>query len=163
MQQNADKQFVLLVDNNGFDKRNLIEIKIPNPIPYTKAVANFDRINGEITFKSKVYKYVYRKISEDYITILCLPDANKTEINNAEKKFEQTVNNTPQDKSTTKQTNKLVKVNLSDFDYFEFDFKFNNSAQNTTQNLTQHNFNLSAQTLEVAFQPPKNILSNPIV
>ncbi len=163
MQQNADKQFVLLVDNNGFDKRNLIEIKIPNPIPYTKAVANFDRINGEITFKSKVYKYVYRKISEDYISILCLPDVNKTNINNAEKKFEHTVNNVAQNNKETKSSKNLVKANLSDFDFFEFDFKFNNSAQNTTQNLTQHNFNLSAQTLEVAFQPPKNILSTPIV
>ncbi len=163
MQHNADKQFVILVDNNGFDKRNLIEIKIPNPIPYTKAVANFDRINGEITFKSKVYKYVYRKISENYITILCLPDANKTKINNAEKKFEQTINNTLQNKSTNKQTNKLVKVNISDFDYHHFDFKFNNPTKNINKNLVNPSYTLKFQSQKVAFQPPKNILTNPIV
>lgn len=163
MQQHADKQFVLLVDNNDFDKNNLIEIKIPNPIPYTKAVANFDRIDGEITLKNRVYKYVYRKISEDYITILCLPDANKTKINNAEKRFERTVNNTAAANNEGKQTNKLAKVNLSDFDYFQFDFTFNNLAKNINKNFVYHTYSLKFQSQKVVLQPPKNLLTKQIV
>ena len=148
MQHNADKQFLVLVDNNNFDERNLVEIKVPNPIPYTKAVANFDRIDGEINFKGK---------------ILCLPDANKTIINNAEKKFERLVNNTQQDNKNTKKTNKIVKLNLSDFDYFQLNFSFSVPHKKINKSLIFHKYSLKVQTQKVALQPPKNLLSNPIV
>ena len=163
MQQNADTQFVILVDNNRFDKRNLVEIKIPNPIPYTKATSNFERVDGEISYTNQVYKYVFRKVSPNFITILCLPDVYKNKITNAEKKFERIVNNIPKDSKNTKQSTSAVKANVSEFDYFGFDFKFINSAIAIKKKLTQHNFNLKLQAQKVAFLPPKNCLSIPIV
>jgi hypothetical protein len=163
LQQNADSQFIILVDNNKFDSRNLVQIKIPNPIPYTKAAANFDRIDGEITFNNKVYKYVYRKISENYITILCLPDAKKTKLNTAEKKFERSVNNPTQEQQNTKTTCKLVKTNLTDFDYFRFDFEFNNRAITINKKIINRNYSLKVQPQKVAFLPPQNIVPTPMV
>ncbi len=163
LQQNADSQFMVLVDNKQFDSRDLLEIKIPNPIPYTKASVNFDRVDGEISYKNKVYKYVYRKISENYITILCLPDIKKTGLKQAQQKFERNANNTEQATKSSKQSNSTVKVNLSDFDYTQCLFLFKNSEVDIRKNLFHHNFKLKAQTQKVALLPPENIASTPIV
>jgi hypothetical protein len=163
LQQNADSQFMVLVDNKQFDSRDLIEITIPNPIPYTKASANFDRVDGEINYKNKVYKYVYRKISENYIRILCLPDAKKTGLKQAQQKFERNANNAGQATKSNKQSNSTVKVNLSDFDYTQCLFLFKNSEVNINKNLFPDNFKLKAQAQKVALLPPENIVSNPFV
>lgn len=158
MQQNADNQFIVQIDNNNFSKKDLVEIRIPNPIPYTKASENFDRIDGEISFHNKVYKYVFKKVSPDFITILCLPDYNKTVIKQSQQKFEKNSNTVAQDNKSAKSGNTTVKVNLSDYDYSQFDFTFKNSESLIEQKLNFITHQLPSAPQKVNLLPPENTL-----
>jgi len=153
--KNADKQFVILVDNKQFEIHDLVEIKIPNPLPYTKASVNYERIVGEISFANQVYKYVYRKVSPGFITILCLPDVNKNKLTKAENKFERIVYNTSSDTKNNKQTTAKIKANGSDYDYIKFEFCFKNPICLIDKKIIQHNFNPKLQPQKVAYLPPK--------
>ena len=156
MQQYADAEFIIQIDNNRFSKKDLVEIKIPNPIPYTKGSDNFDRIDGEVNYQNKVYKYVFRKVSPDFITILCLPDYNKTVIKKSQQKFEKNSNSLAQDNKSAKSSNSTFKVNLSVYDYSQFDFKFKNSESLIEQKLNFITHQLQSIPQKVNLLPPKN-------
>ena len=158
MQQNADSQFIVQIDNNQFSKKDLVEIKIPNPIPYTKGSDTFDRIDGEVSYQNKVYKYVFRKISPDFITILCLPDYKKTVIEQSRQKFENSANNFPQDNKSSKTVTNTAKTNLSDYDYSHFDFTFKNTEKLIEQKLYFSTHQLPSAPQKVNLLPPENTL-----
>lgn len=88
MQERADDAFSIAADENRYDDSKLIAVHIPINLPYQTDWKNFERVDGEMEYKGKVYKYVKRKVSKGELIILCLPDENKTRINNAREAFD---------------------------------------------------------------------------
>jgi hypothetical protein len=86
-QQHSDEQLQASLDNNLYNEQDLIEIKIPLSVPYQVNQKSFERVDGEVNIKGKIYKYVKRKISDGQLILLCIPDQNKMRLQNAKVDF----------------------------------------------------------------------------
>ena len=86
-QQQSDIRLEASLDKDEFDEAELVSIKVPLSLPYLNNQQNFERVDGEITVKGKIYKYVKRKIVDGNLILLCLPDNNKMRIESAKEEF----------------------------------------------------------------------------
>ena len=75
-QKVSDQQSISALDKNKFDESELITLKIPILNAYQNE-SEFERIDGIVTFKGIIYRYVKRKISDGNLVLLCLPDHNR--------------------------------------------------------------------------------------
>jgi hypothetical protein len=74
--QNQEEQ-VTKIDNGNFERAHLIEIKIPLRLPYYSSSIKYERYYGEVTIQGHNYNYVQRKVLNDTVYLLCLPDFDK--------------------------------------------------------------------------------------
>jgi hypothetical protein len=83
LQHNADIRLEALLDNSVYEEEELIEIKIPTNIPYLNSWAHFERYDGEVEMNGKIYKYVKRKVYNDTLYLLCIPNTKKMQLENS--------------------------------------------------------------------------------
>ena len=76
----SDKEVVQRLDNNQFSQSELVEVKVKLNLPYMTAFGEYERIDGEYELDGQYYKYVQRKILNDTLFLLCLPDYSKNEL-----------------------------------------------------------------------------------
>jgi hypothetical protein len=104
-QQQSDTRLEASFDKNDFNEAELVAIKIPLSLPYINNQQNFERVDGEITVKGKIYKYVKRKIADGNLILLCLPDNNKMRIESAKHDFFKNANDIAQNDHSKKSNN----------------------------------------------------------
>ncbi len=93
--------------------KELITVKIPINLPYQTNWKEFERIDGEVTFKGATYKYVKRKVYQDTLILLCINDKEKTTIQKNSIEYFKKVNDLNAD------ANKKPTVKQAKNDYFE--------------------------------------------
>ena len=76
-QRQSDVQLEASLDKDLYDDADLVTITVPLSLPYLNNQSQFERVDGEINFNGKIYKYVKRKVTEGNLVLLCLPDYNK--------------------------------------------------------------------------------------
>jgi len=76
-EQKADMAMESRLDKDQYDINDLISITVPLDNPYQLEQRNFQRIDGEINFQGKNFKYVKRKVTDGKLILLCIPDARK--------------------------------------------------------------------------------------
>jgi hypothetical protein len=82
LEDRADKQLETALDNNDYNESELISLKIPVAyLPYYNNSSTFERIDGRVEIQGLEYKYVKRRIYNDSLELLCIP-------NHAAMKFE---------------------------------------------------------------------------
>lgn len=86
-QRQSDKQLASSLDKDDYNDEDLITIKVPLPLPYLNDIKEFERVDGEINFNGKIYRYVKRKVENGEYILLCLPDNNKMRIQQAKDDF----------------------------------------------------------------------------
>ena len=101
-QQKSDQTFVAALDNDNYNDAELLTIKVPISLPYQNDRQNFERVDGEITYKGKIYKYVKRKIVNGSLVLLCLPDHNKMQLQSAKADFFKSANDLVQNNQSKK-------------------------------------------------------------
>ena len=101
-QQKSDVQLEASLDNNQYNNADLIEIKVPLSMPYQVLQSDWERVDGEINVKGKIYKYVKRRIVDGEMVLKCLPDANKMRIQNAKDNFFKDTNDIAQNNTSKK-------------------------------------------------------------
>ncbi len=122
---NADETFELALDKKEYKETELITVSIPNPLPYQTDWQDFERVDGEMTYKGKVYKYVERKVENGQLIIKCLPDEEKTHLLSSKEDFFKLVNDLQSSDKASKKQNSLVKISISDYELpFQFVLKF---------------------------------------
>lgn len=87
LQHRADKALEALLDQEAYDNSRLVEIKVPLNLPYQAQWTEFERYNGEIELNGQHYKYVKRRIYNDSLVLLCLPNDTRQKIDNARNDF----------------------------------------------------------------------------
>ena len=104
------------LDKNEFKENELIEIKIPLNLPYQLNWKSFERFDGEIDVDGIHYKYVKRKIYNDSLILLCLPNKSKQQIEKAEEDYFKIVNDIdPASQKNSDHKNISFKNILTDF------------------------------------------------
>ena len=109
----ADERIQSKIEQISELDKELITIKIPINLPYHTDWANFERVDGEVNFKGKIYKYVKQKVQRDTLILLCINDTYKAEINKQKDNYIKKVN----DLSTDSNKKPVLKQTKSD--YFE--------------------------------------------
>lgn len=92
-QQKSNQQLELAFDKNDYNSSELITIKVPLSLPYMSNQTSFERVDGEINIRGKIYKYVKRKIYNGALVLMCLPDKNKMRLLSAKDEFFKYANN----------------------------------------------------------------------
>jgi hypothetical protein len=92
--ENATEQ----LDKNIYDDAALVEITIPLNMPYVSNQNNYERCDGSIELKGIHYNYVMRKINNDTLHILCIPNEQKTQLHEAKNDYTRQLTDLPSGK-----------------------------------------------------------------
>jgi len=76
LEKKSTEKLDLAIDKGNYDHQNLIEIKIPLNMPYVSD-KDYEDAYGETEINGTNYQYVKRKISQNILYLLCLPNYEK--------------------------------------------------------------------------------------
>ena len=113
LMNNADTQLVHSLDNNTYNDKDLVEVKVALNMPYLTTAKDFVRVDGTLELNVVQYNYVKRKVAGDTLYLLCLPNFLKTQLNNAKTDFAKAAADIPNSKKNaeTSLTKKSGAVN----------------------------------------------------
>jgi hypothetical protein len=99
MESRADQQLEAQFDENKYDESQLISIKIPvRYLPYSSNSSSFERVDGQIEIEGIQYKYVKRRIYNDSLEMLCIPNHMAMKLQTAKNEFFKFFNDLQQEK-----------------------------------------------------------------
>jgi hypothetical protein len=94
----SDQSLSAKVDANEYAEANLTEIKVKLNLPYLADWPGYERFDGEIEVNGIHYNYVKRKVSQDTLYLLCLPNELKTELYKVKNDYAAKANDLPSGK-----------------------------------------------------------------
>lgn len=156
-QYRADRQLEAKLDVEDYDSTQLIELKVPISLPYQLDWDDFERYDGDIEVNGIHYKYVKRKVYNDSLILLCLPNEDKMKIENAKDNFFKLVNDL-QTASSRKGSGKSDNLSFKNL-VTEYWFTQNNwnLSSLSKQSVDHRSNNSPLQSLfhkDVSEQPP---------
>ena len=155
LQHRSNIQLEAKLDKNEYKEDQLIEIKVPLHLPYQQNWSDFERFDGEIDVDGIHYKYVKRKIQNDSLVLLCLPNEGKQTIEKAKGDYFKIVNDiAPSSQKKSEKSNPSFKNILSEF-FVEQPFRLNIQSECLqTQHYIAETFFLSSNFKNLPTQPP---------
>jgi hypothetical protein len=93
LENRADKQLEAQLDENQYDESQLLSVKIPSThLSYYNSSTAFERVDGQVEIGGVLYKYVKRRIYNDSLEYLCIPNHAAMSLQTAKNDFFQLVN-----------------------------------------------------------------------
>ena len=102
----SDSEFVKQIDISHYNEAELVEVKVPLNMPYITNTGAYERVDGQLEHDGIHYNYVKRKVSNDTLYILCLPNESKTKLYNAKAAYSKEANDIPSNKKAAGNTKK---------------------------------------------------------
>ena len=68
------------LDHDQYKETDLVQISIPLHLPYMQNSNGFERIEGSIENNGEQYNYVKRRLYNDTLYIMCVPNQQKTKL-----------------------------------------------------------------------------------
>ena len=117
LENRASYQLVERLDNKEYNDNELIEMKVPLPMPYQTNWSSFERYDGEIEIAGVHYNYVKRKVQNDTLILMCIPNHGKMKLNSAKEQFFSLVNDVSQngDQKGPSPKSSLIKTITTDY------------------------------------------------
>lgn len=149
IQVRNDRQLEARLDKDKFNESELVELKVPIHLPYQNSWSDFERYDGEVKLDGILYKYVKRKISNDTLIVLCIPNQQKMDLISAKNDFFKTTADLAQTSSSKKSGTKTIDFTklVTEYDGYSHGFRPNS-------------INSSKNDLNAAYLLP-NLLSSP--
>jgi hypothetical protein len=156
LEHNSDISLEKKIEKSEYNDADLIELRVPLNAPYLSSnPTEFERFDGEVELQGRHYKYVKRKIEDGQLVLLCLPDENKSRIQNSREEFFKLVNDLGHNSQSKSK-------NTSSFKSFTTEYKKeNNSWEIAAIAVVQPTFrNVAASSVAEGFhtipkQPPR--------
>lgn len=158
LQQKAASQIIEQLDNGSYQSADLIEVKIPYPLPYAANWPDYQRFDGEADINGIHYNYVKRKMSNDTLYLLCIPNREKTKLAAAKNDYFNAVNevtNPSQGKKSPVPFNTIQKSFSSEYNQLVQDYQLPAPAAQCAPACPSSQPGLYNQFLSALFQPPK--------
>ena len=102
------------ISAGNFNEDQLVEIRIPLNMPYYSD-KDYEEVYGETDWNGEHYRYVKRKVRDNTLYLLCLPDKENTSIAKVRNEYTKAVNDVPTDKQGSQQKNNFIKLLISEF------------------------------------------------
>jgi hypothetical protein len=123
LQHKANKELQTRLDQNQYDEAQLVELKIPLNMPYLADWESYQRYDGELQLNGVEYQYVKRKVCNDTLYLLCIPNLQKMRLEAAKNDlFKLTMDFNQNDGSRKTDNLSAVAVRGSQGDYDEYSF-----------------------------------------
>ncbi len=114
-------------------------------MPYQTNWSSYERVDGEINYQGKIYRYVKRRVYNSELILLCLPYAEKMKLQTARDDFFKFANDLQQNASSKKSNNSntnTFKNVLNEFDHqhsssFAYSFFPRKEAYDIPQNVNR--------------------------
>ncbi len=158
LQQKASTQIIEQLDNGSYQSADLVEVKIPYPLPYAANWPDYQRFDGEADINGIHYNYVKRKMSNDTLYLLCIPNHEKTKLAAAKNDYFNAVNevsNPAQEKKSPTPFNTVQKAFGSEYNDLIQDYRLNTPAAAIAQTYPSLQPSLYNHFSASPFQPPK--------
>ena len=120
LETRADSRLEANLDNNNYNESDLVSIKIAANLPYYINSPAYERVDGEINIKGVNYKYVKRRMYNDSLELLCIPNIEKTGLQNAREDFFRLANDLMSDNSSSKKSTGHQQQHVSKFSVQDF-------------------------------------------
>jgi len=118
LESRADHQLEASLDEDRYDEAQLISIKVPaSRLSYYNSTTQFERVDGEIEVEGVQYKYVKRRLFNDSLELMCIPNHNAMKLQTARNQFFQLVNDIQQHNGQGKKSDSHTVKNFSPTDY----------------------------------------------
>jgi len=78
--QKNDRLLTERIDEGDYDISQLVEVKVPLRLHYYSSSLHYERYYGEAEVDGRYYSYVMRKVFNDTVYLLCLPNHSKAEL-----------------------------------------------------------------------------------
>lgn len=114
LQNNSDIVLEKRVDKNDYSDSELISIKTTLNLPYYNSSPDYERVYGSINIDGVDYEYVKRRVYQDTLELLCIPNHDKTKLNTANNEIAKS-SAEGQSSSPLKNSNPVIKIALPDF------------------------------------------------
>ena len=88
----SEQRFAAQLDENKYKDAELVELSIPFNLPYTQNSSQFETLNGTVELNGILYNYVKRRIYNDTLYIMCLPNQQRTQLIKEKSKYAGEVN-----------------------------------------------------------------------
>jgi hypothetical protein len=121
LEARADHQLEARLDINSYDESQLISIKVPSSrLAYYNSSTQFERVDGQIDIGGIRYKYVKRRLFNDSLEVLCIPNQTAMRLQTAKNDFFKGVNDIRQDNDQSKKSgsNSGSSKSFSSTDYY---------------------------------------------
>jgi hypothetical protein len=80
-EERAGQQLEYRLDINNYNETALFSIRVPaKHLAYYNHSIQFDRFNGQVEVCGVLYRYVKRRLYNDYIEMLCIPNQGVMEL-----------------------------------------------------------------------------------
>jgi hypothetical protein len=112
MQSNSEAYIEKQVDKNNYNEQELISIKTKLNLPYYTSSSQFERTYGSITINGNNYQYVKRRVLNDTLELLCLPNPTKTKLESVDNELTKAL---ADGQASTPKKNSTIKITLPDF------------------------------------------------
>lgn len=121
LEQKANNTIVAKINKEDYNNADLITLTVPLSMPYLTDSKDFERKDGEITLNGRVYHYVKQKISQGNLVLMCLPDEQKTHLQNAKTDFYKLANELQNNTSSKKsgENSTIAKLIISDYEQLQ--------------------------------------------
>lgn len=118
LEDKADRQLEARLDQDRYDESQLISIKVPSShLSYYNSSTRFERVNGQIEVGGVQYKYVKRRLYNDSVEVLCIPNHTAMHLQTARNEFFQLVNDIQQHNGQSKKSDTHTIKVFSPTDY----------------------------------------------
>jgi hypothetical protein len=104
MQHEADQELETRLDSESFDESTLFSIKVPvTQLSYYNVSTQFERVDGSIEIHGVTYTYVKRRLFNDSLEMLCIPNQTANSLRAFKNEFFSSVNGFQQATSGKRQ------------------------------------------------------------
>lgn len=115
-ERKASTELQVLLDQNKYKDSDLISFKLPLHLPYIIDSKEFEAAQGNIDINGISYQYVKKRVYNDTLEILCIPNYTITSIKNSKDNFAKQLNAIATNDYAKKSSNKpLLKISSSDY------------------------------------------------
>lgn len=116
----ADRQLEARLDDNSYDESQLVSIKVPSTrLSYYNSSSQFERVDGQIEVGGVRYKYVKRRLYNDSLELLCIPNHTAMRLADVKNEIFKGVNDLRQDNGQGKKSDAPgAAKNFSSTDYY---------------------------------------------
>jgi hypothetical protein len=104
------------LDKNNFDESQLISIKIPmRYLPYSTGSSAFERVDGQIEIEGIPYKYVKRRLYNDSLEMLCIPNKTAMKWQNAKNEYFRFANDLQHEKKSPARNSTVKSFSVDNY------------------------------------------------